>query len=80
MRIASEETSEQLSGYMKNSVCPLGLRTQLPTIVAQSIVDLHPDIIFLGAGHVDWKIGISAANLVDGIRALGRMVWSVDLS
>jgi prolyl-tRNA editing enzyme YbaK/EbsC (Cys-tRNA(Pro) deacylase) len=80
MRIASEEKSEELSGFITNSVCPLGLCTQLPTIIAQSIVDLQPDIMFLGAGHVDWKMGVSAADLITAIRSLGRMVWTVDLS
>lgn len=64
MRLVSEETSYELSGFQKNAVTPVGMKTQLPIVLAQEIVDLDPDEFWIGGGEVDLKLGMTVSDFV----------------
>ncbi|KAI9342067.1 hypothetical protein DFJ73DRAFT_627559 [Zopfochytrium polystomum] len=68
-RMAPEEVSHRLSGYATGGVTPFGLaEPRLPVVVARQIADLVPPVLFLGAGHVDWKMAVPVARFVDAAR------------
>lgn len=69
MRLAKEEDSERLTGYVKGAVCPFGcVDAKMPVIFSDKITRLAPDTFWLGAGEVDLKIGMSAARFVDAAK------------
>ena len=69
MRLAKEEDSERLTGYVKGAVCPFGcVDAKMPVIFSDKITRLAPDTFWLGAGEVDLKIGMSAAHFVDAAK------------
>ncbi|KAL4853830.1 hypothetical protein ACK3TF_005207 [Chlorella vulgaris] len=64
MRLAPPEVSDELTGFEHNGVSPIGLRTRLPIILSHRVAQLHPDTFFMGAGEVDLKVGLSAADFI----------------
>ncbi|CAO3564432.1 unnamed protein product [Mortierella alpina] len=65
LRIAPAEKSLELTGHTTNGVSPVGMSTDLPILISSSIAELSPAILYLGAGHVDWKIALPVQALVD---------------
>jgi hypothetical protein len=37
----------------------------VPVILAESITKLEPAVIYLGAGHIDWKLGIPVSTFIE---------------
>lgn len=70
MRLAPEDVSDELTGFSHNAVSPIGIRTQLPVIISHRITQLQPDFFWLGAGEVDLKVGLSAAEFVRAYNAI----------
>ena len=64
MRLCPEEISDKLTGFEHNGVSPIGSKTQLPIIMSDRIAKLEPDVFWLGAGEVDLKVGMSAADFI----------------
>lgn len=64
MRLCPEDVSGRLTGFEHNGVSPIGVRTELPIIMSDRIAALQPDLFWLGAGEVDLKVGMSAADFV----------------
>jgi prolyl-tRNA editing enzyme YbaK/EbsC (Cys-tRNA(Pro) deacylase) len=76
MRIAPEEDSLRLTGYEKGGVTPLGMKTEnIPVILHESVTKLEPPLLFLGAGHVDWKVAFPVKEFV---KATGCFVADLD--
>lgn len=50
-RLAPEDVSDSLSGYMHNAVSPVGMATQLPMIISHKILELQPEFFFLVCGQ-----------------------------
>lgn len=71
MRLVSEEKSNELSGFTKNAVTPVGMKTQLPIVLAKDIADLDIDEFWIGGGEVDLKIGMAVS---DFIKAYGPVI------
>jgi prolyl-tRNA editing enzyme YbaK/EbsC (Cys-tRNA(Pro) deacylase) len=69
MRIAPEEVAQQLTGFGKNGVSPIGITSDILVLVTEKITRLEPRILFLGAGHVDWKIGLPVELLLKATRS-----------
>lgn len=65
MRLCPEAVSDELSGFEHNAVSPIGIKTRLPIIMSHRIAQLNPDFFWLGAGEVDLKVGLSAAEFVE---------------
>eukprot|EP00775_Hariotina_reticulata_P009630 gene9630-9790_t len=65
MRLCPEDVSDQLSGYEHNAVTPIGMKTPLPVILSHQIAKLQPDVFFIGAGEVDLKVGLRAAEFIN---------------
>ncbi|KAI7896994.1 uncharacterized protein EV154DRAFT_490113 [Mucor mucedo] len=63
-RLADSEVSFELTGYKSGGVCPVGMKQPIPIILAESITKLEPAVIYLGAGHIDWKLGVPVSSLI----------------
>ncbi|KAI9277756.1 YbaK/aminoacyl-tRNA synthetase-associated domain-containing protein [Sporodiniella umbellata] len=57
-RLADPEVSLDLTGFEKGGVSPFGMKQPIPVILAESVTKLKPSVIYLGAGHIDWKLGV----------------------
>ncbi|ORX53538.1 hypothetical protein DM01DRAFT_1322476 [Hesseltinella vesiculosa] len=64
-RMADENVSYELTGYKSGGVCAIGMKCNVPIILAGCILQLNPPVMFLGAGHVDWKIGVPVQDFID---------------
>ncbi|KAH6565657.1 hypothetical protein BASA50_010278 [Batrachochytrium salamandrivorans] len=70
LRVAPEETAMAMTGFGRNGICPFGMLCgDLPTVITLAIHDIRPAVIVLGAGHVDWKLSVSVADLTDKLHA-----------
>ncbi|WIA13609.1 hypothetical protein OEZ85_007174 [Tetradesmus obliquus] len=65
MRLCPEDVSDELSGYEHNAVSPIGIKAPLPVILSHRIAQLQPDFFFIGAGEVDLKVGLPAAEFIE---------------
>ncbi|KAF9399533.1 hypothetical protein BGZ94_005707 [Podila epigama] len=70
LRIAPSEKSHELSGFTTNGVSPVGMKTELPILLSSAITELSPPLLYLGAGHIDWKIALPVQALVDHWKAI----------
>ncbi|KAG0333814.1 hypothetical protein BG004_000687 [Podila humilis] len=70
LRIAPAEKSLELTGHTTNGVSPVGLRTDLPILISSGITELSPEIFYLGAGHVDWKIALPVKAFIEHWKAI----------
>ncbi|KAI8810270.1 YbaK/aminoacyl-tRNA synthetase-associated domain-containing protein [Cladochytrium replicatum] len=68
MRLAPEEKSFELTGFENNAVSPIGMAQPIPVILSQSIMELQPPVVFLGAGHIDWKVAVPTEELVQKVK------------
>ena len=64
LRVASEDDALELTGFIKNAVCPIGSIQKIPLIITEKISKLDPPITCLGAGHPDYKLIIPLSELV----------------
>ncbi|KAJ1991429.1 hypothetical protein H4R33_001350 [Dimargaris cristalligena] len=74
-RLVDSDMSLALTGYSNNAVSPFGLNHPIPIILDKSIDRLSPPVLYLGAGHADWKLALP---ITEFKRATGCSV--VDLS
>lgn len=65
MRLCPEDVSNELTGFEHNGVSPIAIRTKLPIILSHKIAALQPDVFWLGAGEVDLKVGMPAADFIE---------------
>jgi hypothetical protein len=72
-RVASEKDSDELTGFLHNSVSPFGLSTPVPVVMSRAIGE-DVGFLWLGAGDVDLKVGVSVENFE---RATGASVLDV---
>lgn len=68
LRLAPEETSVNLTGYEHNAVTCIGMKTDIPVILDEAIVKLHPDFFWLGGGEVDLKLGIRTSEFINFVK------------
>jgi prolyl-tRNA editing enzyme YbaK/EbsC (Cys-tRNA(Pro) deacylase) len=64
MRLAGEDDAFRLTGYRKNGICPIGIHPNLPLIITSNIAALMPPIMYMGAGHIDWKVAVDVNEFV----------------
>ncbi|XP_038976746.1 uncharacterized protein LOC103705207 [Phoenix dactylifera] len=67
MRLAPEEESLELTGYVHNAVTCIGMETDIPVILDEAIAKLDPDFFWLGGGEVDLKLGIRTSQFITAI-------------
>lgn len=65
LRVTPEEKALELTGFIKNAVCPIGSVQKIPLIITEKISKLDPPIACLGAGHPDYKLIIPFPELVE---------------
>ncbi|CAG9466624.1 unnamed protein product [Pedinophyceae sp. YPF-701] len=68
MRLAPEEVSAELTGYVKNGVVPVAMRQPVPVILSHRILDLSPRYFWMGGGHVDFKLAVDTQQFVDAYK------------
>ncbi|KAI8136698.1 YbaK/aminoacyl-tRNA synthetase-associated domain-containing protein [Fennellomyces sp. T-0311] len=69
-RVAQTEKSLELTGFKKGGVCPIGMLTRIPIILAKSITNLDPPVFIMGAGHIDWKLGVPVDDFIRGTNCI----------
>jgi prolyl-tRNA editing enzyme YbaK/EbsC (Cys-tRNA(Pro) deacylase) len=65
MRMVSEQVAQEMTGFGRNAVTPVGSATRIPIIMSHKITELS-GLFFLGAGEVDLKVGMPAADFIRG--------------
>ncbi|PIA35702.1 hypothetical protein AQUCO_03500216v1 [Aquilegia coerulea] len=68
LRLAPEEESLKLTGYKRNGVTCIGMKTDIPVILDEAIVKLNPDFFWLGGGEIDLKLGIRTSQFIDLVK------------
>ncbi|KAJ6804449.1 uncharacterized protein M6B38_183295 [Iris pallida] len=68
MRLAPEEESLALTGFVHNAVTCIGMKTDIPVILDEAIVKLNPDYFWLGGGEVDLKLGIRTPEFIKSVK------------
>ncbi|KAI8078650.1 uncharacterized protein BX664DRAFT_342401 [Halteromyces radiatus] len=64
-RLADAKVSLELTGFQKGGVCPIGMKSAIPLIMSECVTRLNPPVMYLGAGHIDWKLGIPVQEFID---------------
>lgn len=75
MRMTSDDVAKELTGYSHNAVTPLCSNTELPIIMSDRIPKLS-GMFYMGAGEVDLKVGMPAAEFLAAYK--DAPVWVVD--
>jgi prolyl-tRNA editing enzyme YbaK/EbsC (Cys-tRNA(Pro) deacylase) len=63
-RLTAEETAVELSGYEFNGITPFLMKTSMPVILSDRIVDLSPAYLWFGGGELDLKLGVSVEEFI----------------
>ncbi|PWZ20625.1 hypothetical protein Zm00014a_030873 [Zea mays] len=64
MRLAPEEESHKLTGFVHNAVTCIGMETNIPVIIDEAITKLDEDFFWLGGGEVDLKLGMRTSQFL----------------
>ncbi|KAM3226116.1 hypothetical protein ACQJBY_058665 [Aegilops geniculata] len=64
MRLAPEEESLMLTGFVHNGVTCIGMKTDIPVIIDEAITKLDEDFFWLGGGEVDLKLGMRTSQFL----------------
>lgn len=64
-RVTTEEDCKRYTGFENGGVAPLGLVMPVPVIVPRSLLDLEPGVVWLGGGHVDWKLAVEVKAFIE---------------
>jgi hypothetical protein len=46
------QASNELTGFGKGAICPVGMNTPIPVILSDRLLQLDPPFMWLGGGHV----------------------------
>ncbi|XP_020584045.1 uncharacterized protein LOC110027099 isoform X2 [Phalaenopsis equestris] len=68
LRLAPEEESLKLTGFVHNAVTCVGMKTGIPVLLDEAIAKLQPDFFWLGGGEVDLKLGIRTSEFISAIK------------
>lgn len=68
LRLAPEEESVKLTGFVHNAVTCVGMETDIPVILDEAITKLDPDFFWLGGGEVDLKLGIRTPQFLNAMK------------
>jgi hypothetical protein len=64
-RLAPDDVSARLTGYVHNAVSPVALADpSVPLVLSHHIAALQPDFFWLGGGEADLKLGFSCREFV----------------
>jgi prolyl-tRNA editing enzyme YbaK/EbsC (Cys-tRNA(Pro) deacylase) len=69
-RVAEKEIGEELTGFKKQAISPVGMKTPIPIVLSKNILSLRPRYIWLGAGEVDWKVEFSVDEFIQVLQPL----------
>ncbi|KAK8944430.1 hypothetical protein KSP39_PZI008291 [Platanthera zijinensis] len=65
LRLAPEEESLKLTGFVHNAVTCVNMKANIPVILDEAIAKLQPDFFWLGGGEVDLKLGIRTPQFIN---------------
>ena len=69
-QLAPESISNSLGGFEHNAVSPFGLLTDLPIVICERCTNVKPAYLFMGAGRIDVKLGISVSDFLRSTQAI----------
>ncbi|KAJ1730249.1 hypothetical protein LPJ61_003117 [Coemansia biformis] len=69
-RLTDASTALELTGFGKNGVSLIGMTHELPAVLCAAIMRLSPPVLWLGAGHVDFKLALPVQDFVDTAQCL----------
>ena len=75
-RLCKTEVSAEITGFSHNGVSPFGLVCPIPVVICQNITNITPAYIYLGAGDVDVKVGLSIEDFLNGLQPIVGVVSS----
>jgi len=79
LRMVSQETSDELSGFEHNAVTVVGMATPVPVLLSNPIKNLPEGKVWLGGGEVDLKLRVDVAELVTKFMPAGRPIEFADV-
>ncbi|KAM3242719.1 hypothetical protein ACQJBY_054990 [Aegilops geniculata] len=65
MRLAPEDESLILTGFVHNGVTCIGMKTDIPVIIDEAITKLDENFFWLGGGEVDLKLGMRTSEFLN---------------
>ncbi|KAJ3706734.1 hypothetical protein LUZ61_010439 [Rhynchospora tenuis] len=68
MRLAPEDESLELTGFIHNAVTCIGMQTDIPVIIDEAITKLEEDYFWLGGGEVDLKLGMKTSQFLSAFK------------
>ena len=77
-RLVSQEVNDQLSGYLHNAVCPLGMSEKLPVVISDKLPALECGYFWLGGGHVDLKMRVNSKEFLESFKAVVAPITNPD--
>ncbi|PVU89378.1 hypothetical protein BB561_005381 [Smittium simulii] len=66
-RLLHSSDAALVSGFEHNAVSCFAFKNNIPLLLSQNILSLSPPILFLGAGHPDWKIALPINSLLSSL-------------
>lgn len=69
-QLAPEYISTSLGGFEHNAVSPFGLLSDLPIVICERCIHVKPPYLFMGAGRIDVKLGISIGDFLRSTEAI----------
>ncbi|KAJ1921445.1 hypothetical protein IWQ60_006771 [Tieghemiomyces parasiticus] len=63
-RLVAPSVAFDLTSYGNNAVSPFGMTKAIPIILEAAITQLRPPVLYLGAGHVDWKVSLPVEKFI----------------
>lgn len=73
-QLAPETVSDALTGFIHNGVTPYALKTSLPILICQRCLQVSPPLIWMGGGHPQVKLRVSASDFLRSTGALSYLV------
>lgn len=71
LRLAKPEKCLELTGSKYGGVSPIGMPHKIPIILDQAICNLKPAVFYVGAGNIDWKLGLV---IEDFVKTMGPII------
>ncbi|KAJ1723305.1 hypothetical protein LPJ53_002354 [Coemansia erecta] len=69
-RLADQEWTARMTGFERNGVSPFGARVMWPVVLCEEITRLSPPVLWIGAGHVDYKLAMPVDTFVKATECL----------
>jgi len=69
-QFAPEDVAKKITGFTKGAVTPFGLLSNIPIVLTDKVMSIHPSYIWMGGGHIHLKLGIAIKDFVDKLNPI----------